>query len=175
MSDPFIGEIRMFVGNYAPVYWALCEGQSMPINSHDSLYALLGTMYGGDGRTVFRLPDMRGRIPVGEGSGPGLTTRHQGEQFGTESTFLVQQNMPPHNHGFQADRNAATATDPTGKVLADTDPYEFYEDIDPDDRFGLLANEAVASTGGNQAHTNLMPTLCINFIIALHGVFPSRS
>jgi microcystin-dependent protein len=118
---------------------------------------------------------MRGRIPVGEGSGPGLSTRRQGELFGTETTFLVPQNMPSHNHGYQASRDGAVSTVPTGKVVADTDPYEFYEDIDPNDVFGVLNNGVVESTGGNQAHTNLMPTLCINFIIALHGVFPSRS
>ncbi len=175
MSEPFIGEIRMFVGNYAPLHWGLCEGQTLQIRSHDSLYSLLGTMYGGDGRIEFRLPDMRGRIPVGEGSGPALSIRRQGEQFGMETTFLVAQNMPPHSHEFQATQNAATATVPTGKVLANTDPYEFYEDIDSNDRFGLLNSHVVESTGGNQAHTNLMPTLCVNFIIALHGVFPSRS
>jgi microcystin-dependent protein len=178
MSEPFIGEIRMFSGNFAPRGWALCEGQLLSVEDNQSLYALLGTNYGGNGRDTFGLPDMRGRIPVGDGYGEGLTVRRQGEQFGTEIQALTIQNIPPHKHSFMASQDLADSNEPAGNVLANTGEKVFYENIDPNDPADIivpLTKESIQATGGNQAHSNLMPALCINFIIALGGIFPSRS
>lgn len=178
MSEPFIGEIRMFAGNFAPRGWAFCEGQMLSVEDNQELYSLLGTTYGGDGNSTFGLPDLRGRIPLGDGAGLGLTVRHQGDHFGTETATLAMQNMPPHNHPFQASMDSADTTDPAGKVLADTGPYELYEDIDDihvTDILVPLNTNSIQETGGNQPHSNMMATLCINFIIALGGIYPSRS
>ena len=182
MSDPFIGEIRMFGGNFAPRSWALCDGQLLAIVQNDALFALLGTTYGGDGRTTFGLPDMRGRIPLHQRQGPGLTRRTIGSGGGTEQETLKANQMPSHSHAFQASGLPADAGYPAAAVVADTGitggTSTYYNvaapmtPVDPDTAFpdGTLAN-----TGGSQAHTNLMPFQCVNFIIALFGIFPSRT
>ena len=175
MSEAFTGEIRMFGGNYAPRDWAFCEGQYIPISENPDLYSLLQTIYGGDGVSTFALPDMRGRLPVGDGAGVGLTNRRLGEKFGTEQEYLGEHNLLPHNHAFQASQDQANGTLPAGKVLGNTDPNELYEDIDPADIIVPLNEKCIGSTGGGQPHSNLMPFLCINFIIALKGVYPPRS
>lgn len=175
MTEPFVGEIRMFAGNFAPRDWAFCEGQLLPVDGHEALFSLLNTNYGGDGRSTFGLPDLRGRIPVGEGSGPGLTQRTQGWSFGYEQAQLTMDNMPAHTHRLRAGTDQATTDLPTGKVLANTGENKFYEDIDGDEEIGPMSPEVVSDTGGNHPHYNLMPALCVNFIISLEGIYPSMT
>jgi len=177
MSNPFVGEIKMFAGNFAPRSWALCDGQLVAITQNEALFSLLGTIYGGDGRTTFGLPDMRGRIPLHQGRGPGLTDRRIGAKFGSENETLTVNNLPSHNHNLHASNNTADAGYPAGAVVANTGADAMYykpamNPLDPDTAFpvGTLSN-----TGSSQSHSNIMPFQCINFIIALFGTFPSRS
>lgn len=174
MSEPFIGEIRMFGGNFAPRGWALCDGQLLAISQNDALFALLGTIYGGDGRTTFGLPDLRGRIPIHRGTGPGLTTRTIGSRGGSEDETLNLNQLPAHNHAFQASTDAAISGYPAGQLVADTTPASVYNNAGADTATAMPAN-AVENIGGNQSHTNIMPFQCVNFIIALFGLFPSRA
>ena len=170
MADPFIGEIRMFAGNYAPAYWAFCNGQLIPIAQQTALFALLGTIYGGDGRTTFALPDMRGRIPIHAGRGPGLSQRHIGEWGGYEVALVPFDELARHSHTLMASANEATVKAPAGKVLGKTG-HKYYASAPA----GNGMNEhTIGSTGSDQSHNNMMPSLCINFIIALQGVFPPR-
>jgi microcystin-dependent protein len=169
----------MFGGNFAPRHWALCNGQLLSISEHDTLYALLGTVYGGDGRTTFALPDMRGRLPVGEGTGTGLTPRTQGARYGRETVTLDTQTMPYHQHRFQASTDLAEVASPANMVLAKMkEPTTtFYEDIDnvPEDEVKPFVAASVHAAGGSDPHDNMMPYLAITYIIALRGVFPSRN
>ena len=177
MSEPFVGEIRMFAGNFAPRSWAFCDGQLLAISQNDALFSLLGTIYGGDGRTTFGLPDMRGRIPIHEGQGPGLTDRRLGEKFGSENETLAAENLPSHNHAFMASSDAADAGYPAAAVVADTDADAIYynDAIAPSAPDSTFPDDTLSQTGGDRSHSNLMPFLCMNFIIALFGVYPSRS
>ena len=166
MSEPFLAEIRIFGFNFAPRGWATCDGQILPINQNQSLYSLLGTTYGGDGRTSFGLPDLRGRVPLHEGSGFGL-----GSKSGAENVVLNVTQRPGHTHQLNATENPAATDSPTGNVFAAA----------PDDRYATAANlvntasGAVTNSGGSQAHTNIQPSLVLNFCIALQGLFPSRN
>lgn len=167
--DPFIGEIRCFGFNFAPIGWALCQGQLMSISQNTALFSLLGTMYGGDGRTTFGLPDLRGRTPMGMGQGPGLSQRDQGEQAGTETVTLVQGQLPAHNHSVAAS-SSATAKSPAAALPAYTGDAATY---------GTAGDMAMSPTmvgggGGGQPHDNLQPYLVLNWCIATEGVFPSR-
>ena len=175
MSEPFVGEIRMFAGNFAPRGWALCDGQLVQVSQNDALFSLLGTIYGGDGRTTFGLPDMRGRIPIHAGQGPGLSPRGLGAKFGSERETITSNHLPDHNHGFMASDNTADSGYPADAVVAhtDTEPAVYYSDgLAPDTDF---PEDTLSKTGGNQPHNNMMPFLCVNFIIAWFGVYPSRS
>lgn len=177
MSEPYVGEIRMFAGNFSPRGWAYCDGQLLAVSQNDALFSLLGTIYGGDGRTTFGLPDMRGRLPVHNGQGPGLSDRRLGGKGGAEKETLVSNQIPSHNHAFMASGQPAMEISPTGRVLAKT-PADagdnFYAPpADPSLQVNLL-HGVVGRAGGTQSHTNLMPFLCVNFIIALFGVYPSR-
>lgn len=174
MSECFVGEIRMFGGNYAPRQWAMCDGQYMPIDQNDALFSLLGTIYGGDGRTTFQLPDLRGRIPIHMGHGPGLSNRNIGQRFGTESETLTTNNLPNHMHGLAAASANGTLNNPAGGILAASIGSVSIYNSGPSAPVSMNA-AAVGSTGGSQSHSNLMPTLCVNFIIALYGIYPSRS
>ena len=176
MSNPFIGQICMFGGTFAPRGWALCNGQLLSVNQNSALFSLLGTIYGGDGRGTFGLPDLRGRLPLHQGTGPGLTARNIGSKPGTEDVTLIPTQMPSHTHQIhgtteQADAEAAGGGDPTGKVLADAS-ISIYSAVAPDSDFDATA---VTDTGGGQDHSNIMPFLCVNFIIALFGISPSRN
>ncbi len=171
MSEPFVGEIRMFAGNFAPRGWAFCDGQLLAISQNDALFSLLGTIYGGDGRTTFGLPDLRGRIPLHQGSGPGLSPRQLGSKGGSENVTLTTNQLASHTHDWNGNTAAATDAGPQGKVLATPSGVRFFE---PDTQDSSLASSTIAATGGSQPHTNLMPTLCIHFIIALVGIYPSR-
>ncbi len=174
MSDPFIGQITMFAGNFAPRNWALCDGQLLAVSQNEALFSLLGTTYGGDGRTTFGLPELRGRIPVhsGAGQGPGLSTRPLGQKGGVETVSLTAAQMPSHGHDMQVSTDAGTGNDPEGRFLATSPNVRVYRPAAPN---ANLHASSVSNAGGGQAHTNLMPTQCINFIIALVGVFPPRS
>lgn len=173
MSEPFVGEIRMFAGTFAPVGWALCDGQLLSISQNDALFALLGTIYGGDGRTTFALPDLRGRIPIHQGAGPGLSPRPVGSRGGSENETLTIDQLPSHSHAFQASTAAANSGYPAGQLVADTSPASVYNNAGADTGISMPDN-AVENIGGNQSHTNIMPFQCVNYIIALFGVFPSR-
>ena len=172
MSEPFVGEIRMFAGNFAPVGWAFCDGQLLAVSQNDALFSLLGTIYGGDGRTTFGLPDLRGRVPIHAGSGPGLTPRNLGSKGGAENVTLTTSQLPSHNHTVPASGAGANSGTPTGRVSANTAPTNVYSTSLATNQ--TMNNAAVSQTGGSQSHTNLMPTLCVNFIIALFGIYPSR-
>ncbi|MFP6846143.1 MAG: tail fiber protein [Thalassolituus sp.] len=173
MSDPFVGEIRMFAGNFAPRGWAFCDGQLLAVSQNDALFSLLGTTYGGDGRTTFGLPDMRGRLPVHQGQGSGLTLRRLGSHYGEENVTLTVNEIPPHSHGFMASTAEVSSSNPANDVLGShTDGDESYTST-LSNVVGL-SSDVVATAGGSRSHTNLMPALCVNYIIALFGIYPSR-
>ena len=169
MSEPFIGEIRIFGFNFAPRGWALCNGQLLSIAQNTALFSLLGTMYGGNGQTTFGLPDLRGRVPVHFGQGPGLSNYSQGEVAGSETVTLTQNQAPAHSHLVAASNGAADSTRPAGKVPATGGGYAAAGD-------GSTMNPAmVNSSGGSQPHENIQPYLVLNFCIAVAGIFPSRN
>ncbi|MEE9413416.1 MAG: tail fiber protein [Methylococcales bacterium] len=173
MSEPFVGEIRMFAGNFAPRSWAFCDGQLLAVSQNDALFSLLGTLYGGDGETTFGLPDMRGRIPIHAGTGAGLSNRRLGSKSGVENVTLTTSQTPSHTHAFNAMSTSATETDPGNTVtLGQSVGYDLYV---PAQNLTGMAADAVSSTGGSQQHSNLMPFLCVHFIIALFGIYPSRN
>jgi microcystin-dependent protein len=172
MAEPFLGEIRMFAGTFAPSGWALCNGRLLPIAEYGDLFALLGTLHGGDGRTTFGVPDLRGRIPIhaGDGAGSGLTPRTLGGRGGSETVTLTPAELPRHEHRFHATASTATSRDPVGNSPAEAQLDVYVDTLSP----LQLSPAAVSETGGNAPHSNLMPYLCVNFIIALAGIVPSR-
>ena len=171
--EPFIGEIRMFGGNYAPRQWAFCDGQLLAVSQNDALFSLLGTIYGGDGRTTFGLPDLRGRVPINFGQGGGLTPRPIGVRYGVETVPLSLDQIPPHNHPLRASRNQASSTEPVGRVLGKQETL-FYHAFESG-RVTNFSPATVGNTGADVAHNNMMPSLCVNFIISLSGTYPSRN
>jgi microcystin-dependent protein len=176
MSEPFLAEIVMFGANFAPRGWAYCEGQLLPINQNSALFSLLGTIYGGDGRTTFALPDLRGRVPIQPGNGPGLSSYTLGERGGAERVTLTIAEMPSHNHSvtLHGERGASTSTNPAGNLLANGNSYAAHNSANPEP---AMASQSItqANIGGGQSHYNIQPFLCVNFIIALQGTFPSRN
>lgn len=170
MSEPFVGEIRMFAGNFAPRGWAFCDGQLLAVSQNDALFSLLGTIYGGDGRTTFGLPDLRGRIPIHAGTGPGLSPRQLGAKGGEENVTLTVNQLPSHNHPMQGSNDQATSPTGSGQVFARAGGFAYSGRPSPQN----LAATSVTAVGGSRSHTNLMPFLCIHFIIALFGIYPSR-
>jgi microcystin-dependent protein len=172
MPEPYIGEIKMFAGGFAPRGYALCDGQLLAVSQYDALFSLLGTIYGGDGRTTFGLPDLRGRVPIHAGSGPGLTPRQIGSKSGTENVTLTLNEIPSHTHQPKASDDTNVGTDPAGNVTGH--PVANIYRSPPDNNLNM-ATQAVANAGNSQKHTNLMPFQCINFIIALTGIYPSRT
>jgi microcystin-dependent protein len=180
MSSPFLGEIVMFAGNFAPRGWAFCDGQLLVISQNSALFSILGTTYGGDGRTTFGLPDLRGRVPMHAGSGPGLTTRRLGEKAGQENVVLTTNQIPPHNHTAVATtegvNDRGNQETPGGNVWAKKSRDDDYSDLAPDAPMNAAAvTVAIENTGGGGSHNNLPPFQAVNFIIALQGVFPSRN
>ena len=174
MSEPFVGEIRMFAGNFAPRGWAFCDGQLLAVSQNDALFSLFGTIYGGDGRTTFGLPDMRGRLPIHAGQGPGLSNRTIGSRGGEERVTLTENQLPAHSHAVHAVSENGTDTVPTGHSLASVAAGNPYRTAANTSSFVPMAGAAIGSDGGGEAHTNLMPFLCVNFIVALVGIYPSR-
>jgi microcystin-dependent protein len=169
MSQPYVGEIRIFAGNFAPAGWMFCEGQLLPISEYETLFNLIGTTYGGDGQSTFALPDLRGRLPLHFGSGFTL-----GETGGVEEVTLTVNQIPAHTHAFLASNNAAAGTAPAGQLVAKSanpavTPYG------TDAPVIALSPTSVGSTGGSQPHTNFQPYLCLDFIISLFGIFPSQT
>lgn len=172
MSEPFVGEIRMFAGNFAPRGWAFCDGQLLAVSQNDALFSLLGTIYGGDGRTTFGLPDLRGRIPIHAGTGPGLSPRRLGAKLGSEKVTLTVNQLPSHTHVIQASNDVANELTPADtRTPAQAGTADLYQSAAP---VVNMSTAAVSTLGGSRSHTNLMPFLCINFIIALFGIYPSR-
>jgi microcystin-dependent protein len=174
VSEPFLGEIRMFGGTFAPRGWALCDGQLLSISSNSALFSLLGTTYGGDGLTTFALPDLRGRVPIHMGSGPGLTNRRIGEKAGVENVTISAAQLPTHTHTMGASSQAGDSASPTGAVPAAV-PLTARYSASPAAAGNEMNGAAVGSAGGNQPHANLQPFQCVNFIIALLGIYPSRA
>ena len=172
MADPFIAEIRIFAGNFAPREWARCDGATLQIAQNTALFSLIGTTYGGDGETTTRIPDLKGRAPMHAGRGAGLTERRQGQQGGVTQVVLNESQTGPHSHRLQATSDDRNSTDPAGRVLATTD-NDFY--ADPPAVAAQTMATSTTNTGGGQAHTNLQPYLTLLFIIALQGTYPSRS
>lgn len=173
MSEPFIGEIRIVGFNFAPRGWALCDGQLLAVNQNDALFSLLGTTYGGDGRTTFALPDLRGRVAVHNGNGPGLSAYQLGQKGGEETVALGILHLPSHSHSVSvpSSSNEGNSDDPAGAVPAvipATDAYGTTSD-------GTMAPFPSASSGNGQAHPNLQPYLCVHYVIALVGTYPARS
>lgn len=168
--DGFLGEIRMFAGNYAPQGWALCDGSLLPISGNEALFSLLGTSYGGDGVSQFALPDLRGRAPIGQGTGPGLSARALGEKLGEETHCLGTAEMPAHTHAVQSG-GAASSSVPKGMEAGATSFNLYAPALTAP---GTLAADAVTPAGEGRSHSNMMPTTCINFIICQSGIYPSR-
>jgi len=175
MSEPFVGEIRMFAGNFAPRGWAFCDGQLLAVSQNDALFSLLGTVYGGDGRTTFGLPDLRGRIPLHAGSGPGLSQRRLGSKGGAEKVTLTVNQIPNHHHEAQCriDDNGKQQS-PANNVWAKTSGGQnLFSNLPPNPNLKIDTN-SISNVGGSRSHTNLMPFLCVHFIVALVGIYPSR-
>lgn len=176
MADPFIGEIRMFAGNFNPTGWALCNGQLLPISQNAALFSILGTFYGGNGVSTFALPNLQGRVPLHWGQGPGLSQYVIGEVTGVENVTLLTTQMPLHNHTANASNAAAGQAGPANGVWAipvdSTGAAGAGFNAPPPN--ATLAPASIGNTGGSQPHTNIQPILAVSFIIALVGIFPSR-
>lgn len=172
MSEPYVGEIRMFAGNFAPRGWAFCDGQLLAVSQNDALFSLFGTIYGGDGRTTFGLPDLRGRIPIHAGHGPGLSSRRLGSKSGSEKVTLTVNQLPSHSHTFNAVSIPATENSPgENETLAQSVGYDAYV---PNQNPSSMNKGNVTNAGGSRSHENEMPYLCVHFIVALFGIYPSR-
>lgn len=172
MSSPYIGEIRMFGGNFAPNGWAFCNGQLLPIAENDALFALIGTTYGGDGETTFALPDLRSRVPIHQGTGSSGTSYQPGGSGGGETVTLTTSQIPIHNHALTATTTLGNETNPAENVLAQSTRADMYEERSPN---AQLAPNALSPAGGSQPHDNIQPYLAISFIISLFGIFPSQT
>ena len=171
MATPFIGQITLFAGNFAPRGWAFCQGQLLSIAQNTALFSLLGTTYGGNGQTTFGLPDLRGRVPMGMGQGPGLSLYVQGQMGGVETVTLISTQMPQHTHTLQASSALPTVADPTGAVLPSG-----YSRIYATGTTGVaMGATSIAAAGGSQPHENRQPYLAMNYIIATEGIYPSRN
>src|SRR3982750_4731274 len=169
MGQPYVGEIRMFGGNFAPAGWMFCEGQLLPISENETLFQLIGTTYGGDGQETFALPDLRGRVPIHWGTGGGATYQ-LAETGGAEEITLTVQQIPSHTHPLLCNRGAATDPNPQNDVMAEQLAVSAYQSQPPS---VAMAPQAIGPTGGSQPHSNFQPYLCVDFIISLFGIFPS--
>jgi len=175
MSDQFVAEIRIFAGNFAPTGWAFCQGQLLPISQNTALFSLIGTFYGGNGQSTFGLPDFRGRAPINQGQGPGLSQRTIGEMSGSESVTLIQSEIPAHNHLLQGTAAGADQTTPAGNFWAASNVGRTPPPLYSTTQNTTMAPSALTPAGGSLPHNNMHPFLTLNFIIALQGIFPPRS
>jgi len=164
MGSPYVGEIRMFAGNFAPAGWMFCEGQLLPISENETLFNLIGTTYGGDGQETFALPDLRGRLPLHQGGGFILA-----ETGGAEEITLTVNQIPQHTHPLVASSDVGTTRGASNNVLARAPADAYASEWDP----AALSTQSISPVGGSQPHTNMQPYLCINFIISLFGIYPS--
>jgi microcystin-dependent protein len=171
MPEPFVGEIRIFAGSFAPAGWAMCNGALMAISQNDTLFNLIGTTYGGDGQSTFGVPDLQGRVPIHAGQGPGLSQNYQiGEQAGVESVTINTNQLPIHTHPMLASNDIGDLPSGQGNILAQSTSVDLFIEDAPD---AALANTAIAgAVGGSQPHDNMMPYLVLTFIISLFGVYP---
>ena len=172
MAQPYVGEIRMFAGNFAPAGWMFCEGQLLPISENETLFQLIGTTYGGDGQETFALPDLRGRLPIHQGTGPGLSNRSLAVTGGAEEITLTVNQIPAHNHAMIASGDPANQVTGNNGVVAAPPSLSMYYSSAPD--ASLNAN-AMTAVGGSQPHTNFQSYMCVDFIISLYGIFPSQT
>jgi microcystin-dependent protein len=172
MADPFLAEIRIFPSNFAPKGWAFCNGQLLPISQNTALFSLLGTTYGGDGKSTFALPNIEGRAPMHPGQGPGLSLHDLGEAGGSETVTLLESEIPAHSHGLMSLGAPANRTNPIGNTIARVSAGNAY--VAPPVALASMAGQALAPAGGDQPHNNMQPYLTLNFCIALQGVFPQR-
>lgn len=174
-SDPYLGEVRWFAGNFAPRGWAKCDGQLLAISQYQALFSLLGTMHGGDGRTTFGLPDMRGRSMLHAGTGPGLTpNRRVGDKSGTETTTLNSAHLPSHTHTLRANSSGGDSVLPNDRVISKTGRLRMFADTANDENGVAMGASSITQAGGSQAYNNMQPYVTATCIIALVGVFPSR-
>lgn len=167
MAQPYVGEIRMFAGNFAPAGWMFCSGQLLPISENETLFNLIGTTYGGDGQSTFALPDLRGRLPIHFGNGFILS-----QTGGAEEVTLTTQQIPSHTHPLRGSLNPGTQPSPVGFVPAANNTISMFTASPP---AVAMAAQAIGQAGGTQPHTNFQPYLCVNFIISLFGIFPSQT
>lgn len=171
-TEPLLGSVMLFAGNFAPRGWAFCNGQLLPISQNQALFSLLGTQYGGDGRITFGLPDLRGRAPVGAGQGPGLSNYPIGSKVGSETTTLTVNNLPSHTHSIVYSSSPGTSSSPVGNVPAvNRDGILHYGSLADAD----MSSSGVTDTGGDQSVNNMQPVLAMHYCIALQGIYPSRS
>lgn len=174
MSNAIMGTVRLFAGNFAPLGFMLCQGQILSISSNTALFSILGTMYGGNGTTTFALPDLRGRVPLGVGQGPGLSSYVEGQTTGSETTALTVNNLPAHNHPLQAHAGGGNQGGPSGNLLAASDQRNSqYSNVTVAD--ATLATTAIGNTGSGTGHSNMQPSLALHYIICTQGIFPSRN
>lgn len=181
-GNEYLGGITVFAGNFAPRGWMLCHGQILPINQYQALFSLLGTTYGGDGRTTFALPDLRGRVAIGQGQGPGLTSRPLGQKIGAETETLNVLQLPNHTHSVTSSSSEIAVSTSAGEEGVGNGQYissqlNAFNTTPTEQKMlaGFSVNNAVNNSGGNQAHTNTQPSLAINYIICVQGLFPSRN
>jgi microcystin-dependent protein len=170
MSQPYVGEIRMFAGNFAPLGWQFCDGSILSIFDNEVLFTLIGTTYGGDGQNTFAVPDLRGRMPIHQGAGPGLSNRSIGELAGTENVTIINSQLPAHSHTVQVSSNTGTIGTPSAGVTLGVADVDLYIAESPTVNMNALS---ISNTGGSQPHSNIQPYLAVNFIISLFGIFPS--
>jgi microcystin-dependent protein len=171
MAQPYVGELRMFAGNFAPAGWMMCEGQLLPISENETLFQLIGTTYGGDGQATFALPDLRGRVPIHKGTGSSGSTYILAETGGAEEVTVTVNQMPIHSHPLIGTTSIGNDANATNNVLAQASTFDPYNVSTPPAT--AMAAQSVGSTGGSQPHTNFQPYICLNFIISLFGIFPS--
>lgn len=169
MAQPYVGEIRMFAGNFAPAGWMFCEGQTLPIAENETLFQLIGTTYGGDGEETFNLPNLASRVPLHMGTGPDGVNYQLADAAGTESVTLTTQQIPVHNHALLASGSGATTQTPGGNVAAVAAAQVYSSASSP----AQMNAQSIMPVGGSQPHENCQPFLCINYIISLFGIFPS--
>jgi microcystin-dependent protein len=174
MSNPFLAEVRIFPFNFAPTGWAFCDGQILPLSQNTALFSLLGTTYGGDGKSTFALPDLQGSVPMAPGQGPGLMLHDLGETGGEQTVTLLDTQMPMHTHGMtsQTQVSANKSIPANNEVFSRSKGGTLYQTTVPD---VTLADGTIAPAGGNQPHNNMMPYITVSFCIALQGVFPPRT
>ncbi|HNP71261.1 MAG TPA: tail fiber protein [Kouleothrix sp.] len=173
MSDPYIGEIRLFGGNFAPYGWFFCDGSTLQISQYETLFSLIGTTYGGDGQTTFQLPDLRGRLPIHQGQGNGLSLRVIGQPGGAEQVTLLQGQLPVHNHSALANSGAGNSDEPANNYWSGSATVPQFV---PGDQANTNMNTAaIGASGGSMPHENMQPYLAVSFIIAWQGIYPSQN